>query len=380
MAEEKGTAARGGGIGGDPTEGSPGGAERRSARGGGAPGSGTKTRGVGESAPERAGDGGRIGVLLHREVFALSAALLWGVNYPMVKLVLRDLPEGQFLTIRFVLTAVLLGLHLLRSGEGFRVGRDERGRVLLLGLLGVGAYNVAWTCGIHRTTAGDAALLIAASPIFAGLLGAGSRGERLSVSGWLGTGLGLLGVYALFLGKGPAGGSRTLIGNGLVLAGSVLFALYAVLAKPLLVQHSPMKLTALAMIGGLPVLIPFGLWECPLPAWRPLGAETALRMGYVILLGTVAAYVLWYRGVERVGAVGTVIALYAVPLVSLLAGVPLLGEAIRPTQAIGGALVLAGLILAKWPRRGPLGAPGPQSSSGGSSPEGREALRRSAST
>jgi len=56
-----------------------------------------------------------------------------------VKLVLRDLPEGQFLTIRFVLTAVLLGLHLLRSGEGFRVGRDERGRVLLLGLLGVGA-------------------------------------------------------------------------------------------------------------------------------------------------------------------------------------------------------------------------------------------------
>ncbi len=107
--------------------------------------------------------------MLQDNKFAVMAALLWGINYPLVKFVLRSVPETDFLIIRFSAAAFLFTGYLLFSGQNFRVAREHLGRLLLLGFLGVGVYNIIWTLGIHRTTAANAAILISASPIFTGI-------------------------------------------------------------------------------------------------------------------------------------------------------------------------------------------------------------------
>ncbi|MGD0154369.1 MAG: EamA family transporter [Thermacetogeniaceae bacterium] len=284
------------------------------------------------------------------ELFAIVAAILWGLNYQVVKTILCSVPEGQFLVIRFVSTVIILALLLLAMGEGFAVGREDRLRIMALGLLGVGVYNIFWTYGVHRTTASNAALLISTSPIFAGIYGAIIGEERLGPQQWAGIIISFLGIFVINYwtpGSRFSFGSETFDGNLLVLLGAILFALYAIIAKPILQRYSPMKLTTLAMAWGLPILVPFGLLQPP--AWNLAGITPAiwLDFGYVVLLGTVVAFACWYQGIRETTPVKTVIFLYLTPVVSMASGVIWFGEKVGMGQIAGAALVLLGLLAFK---------------------------------
>lgn len=284
------------------------------------------------------------------ELFAIAAAVIWGLNYQVVKAILRSVPEGQFLVIRFVSTAIILALLLLAMDEGFAAGRGDRLRIVVLGLLGVGVYNIFWTCGVHRTTASSAALLISTSPIFAGIYGAIIGEERLGVQKWAGIILSFLGIFVINCwtsGSRFSFTSEMFDGNLLVLLGAILFALYAIVAKPLLKRYSPMKLTTLAMAWGLPVLLPFGWLQ---PAALPLASITPviwLGFGYVVLLGTVVAFAFWYQGIKETTPVKTVVYLYLTPVVSLVSGWLWFNEGVGAGQIAGAVLVLLGLLAFK---------------------------------
>ncbi len=281
------------------------------------------------------------------ELFAIVAAILWGLNYQLVKMILSSVPDGQFLLIRFVSTVIILAVLLAVMGEGFTAGREDRLRIVLLGLLGVGVYNIFWTYGVHRTTASNAALLISTSPIFAGIYGAIIGEEQLGLQKWAGIVLSFLGIFVVNYwtsGSRFSFTSEMFDGNLLVLLGAILFALYAIVAKPLLKRYSPMKLTTLAMAWGLPVLVPFGWLQ---PAALPLASITPviwLGFGYVVLLGTVVAFAFWYQGIKETTPVKTVVYLYLTPVVSLVAGWLWFGEGGGVGQIAGAALVLLGLL------------------------------------
>lgn len=284
------------------------------------------------------------------ELFAIVAAILWGLNYQVVKMILRSVPEGQFLVIRFVSTVIILAVLLSVMGEGFAAGREDRLRIMALGLLGVGVYNIFWTYGVHRTTASNAALLISTSPIFVGLYGAIVGDERLGRQQWAGIILSFLGIFVITYstpGSRFSLGSETFDGNLLVLLGAILFALYAIIAKPILQRCTPMKLTTLAMAWGLPLLVPFGLLQSQGRTLAGITPATWLDFGYVVLLGTVVAFACWYQGIKETTPVKTVLFLYLTPVVSMISGVIWFGEGVAMGQIAGAALVLLGLLAFK---------------------------------
>jgi drug/metabolite transporter (DMT)-like permease len=284
------------------------------------------------------------------QIFAISAALLWGFNYPIVKLVLRSVPENRFLLIRFSIGALLLCLVLALSGENLRVQRAHLLRFLFLGLLGVGVYNVIWTAGIHRTSAANAALLISTAPIFTGIYTTLRREEALRRGRVLGILTAFSGIALITLWKPGARLSlegTAMAGNLLALGGAVLFSFYAVVARPLLRVYSPAKVTTIAMIAGLPVLIPYGLAGASVPQTASFTWVTGLEFAFVILCGTVIAYVCWYGGVQQLGPTRTVVFHYLVSVVSLVVGSLVLGEGITGWQIVGAGLVLVGLMLSQ---------------------------------
>lgn len=287
--------------------------------------------------------------MLRNEWPAITAALLWGVNYPMVKAVLGEIPENSFLIIRFTVSVALFFLLLLLRGESLKVAKEHGPQLLMLGVLGVGVYNLVWTYGIHETTAANAALLISASPIFTGLYSMIRGDETFGRYHLCGTGLAFAGITAIIAGTPGASFSLAaegMVGNLLVLAGSVLFAVYAILAKPLLTHYSALKLTTLAMLAGLPVIVGFCLVQGP-PLSAVYSSSAWAGLGYIIVMGTVAAFVLWYRGIGRSGPFRTVIFHYIVPVVSMVAGEAFLGEPVTLTMVLGGCLVLVGLMTVK---------------------------------
>jgi len=283
------------------------------------------------------------------DYYSVAAALLWGINYVAVKSVLKELPENVFMLTRFVTATGLLFLYLAATGESLKIFREDLARVLLLGVLGVGLYNIIWTVGIHKTTASNAALIISSSPFFAQLYSQIIIGQRISVKQWAFTVLAFFGIF-LMVGKAPGANlsfhSQYFVGNMLLLAGALVFALYTTCAKPLLERYSPVKLNALSMALGLIVLIPYCISTGPLTI-DSISWTVYARMLYIIVFGTAAAYVCWYAGVQKTGPVKVILFHYIVPVSSMVLGALFLKEPIGLAQILGGVLVLGGVIAAK---------------------------------
>jgi drug/metabolite transporter (DMT)-like permease len=138
--------------------------------------------------------------------------------------------------------------------------------------------------------------------------------------------------------------SDVFVGNMLMLAGALLFSLYALLAKPLLCYYSPAKLTTLAMLCGLPVILAYALLQeadlsasYPAPIWGGLF--------YIIVMGTIVAFIFWYKGVQCSSPFQTVVFHFIVPVMSMLMGALFLDEALNSAMLLGAVLVFAGLLV-----------------------------------
>lgn len=284
------------------------------------------------------------------EVCAVTAAVLWGINYPVTKWVLGVVPEGEFLAVRFSLGVLLFVAIARLHGENLSMPRRDWGKTAILGLLCVGLYHILWTLGIHRTSSSTSALIISSSPILTGVICSFLGMERMTPRRWLGLVIGFLGVLLIMRSNSPKlqGQEDLLTGNILTSLSAVLFALYAVIAKPLLREHSPFKVTAVAMLGGLPLILPFSLFTSPLHSWVLPPPEILLGGSYVILMGTVLAYFLWYCGVQKIGPVQTVLFHFVTPCVSLVVAPILLGDSSSPAKLLGALVVFFSVILSRW--------------------------------
>jgi drug/metabolite transporter (DMT)-like permease len=69
---------------------------------------------------------------------------------------------------------------------------------------------------------------------------------------------------------------------------------------------------------------------------------------YIIVFGTIIAFIFWYKGVQQTSPFKTVIFHYIVPVVSMITGSVFLGEAINYERVLGGIMVFAGLLAVKW--------------------------------
>ena len=150
----------------------------------------------------------------------------------------------------------------------------ELGRLALVGFVSLTVYFSFENTGIARTSASEAAILIATIPIFVALLGVFSRGERAGARQWAGILLSFAGIVALVLAAGSAGGG-SLAGNLLVLAASLSAAVYSILARRLLVSRSALFVTTLQNLFGALFMAPLALVEALVVGVRRPTAEAA---------------------------------------------------------------------------------------------------------
>jgi drug/metabolite transporter (DMT)-like permease len=213
------------------------------------------------------------------EVSLLLAVLFLGTNPVAVKVAVAELPPLPFVAMRFTLAGLLLlALVALLEPRDGRPGRRDLLPLAGVGLVGVGANNVAFTLGVSMTTASETALIYAAVPIWGILLGLALRLERPTPWGILGVGLAFLGVAVVIY--GGLTGSTSLLGNILVVVATVCWGSYAVLSLPLLRRYSPLVVASYTMLFGAswtpggprPAVRPGRPWPTPPSWWRPSGS------------------------------------------------------------------------------------------------------------
>ena len=282
-------------------------------------------------------------------VLALVAAtFLWGTSPLTTKLALAHVPP---LTLAFARVAVgYLALRVLLGRSG---AAPARGRLpLLLGVTGFAGFILLRNVGLRLAPAGDASLIEGgATPALAMLLAAALLGERPTTRYLAGLLASLLGVAVAVLPGQTGALGVSLLGDGLLLVGTLCFAAYTVLGRRACVAGGSLAVVAGAMRYGLVVLAPITVGELAvtgLPALAPRDALLLLHLG-VGCSG--AAYALWGYGLSKLEA-GQAAVFNNLELVfGLLAATAFLGEAVAPGQLAGAGLVLAGVWLATTPRR-----------------------------
>ncbi len=297
---------------------------------------------------------------LHRrpEFLLLLTVVVWGLNFPIIKVALGPMPPFVVNALRFVASAAVLGA--MHAAEARREGRSfwaplrrYPARIVGLGLLGYVGYQLCFIVGVDRTTAGSAALIIASAPVWTAL-GARALGvERLPLGAWAGLVVGFAGTVLVVFGSADRVdlSSDTFVGNALMLGAAVAWAAYTVLSRPLMDRG--VGATGLAFFGllvALPLLWGLGWWAWPEADWAAVGWKEWGAILFSGGLSTGAAYSWWNVAVKAVGPSPTAIWSNLVPVVALASGVVILGEAVTAAQLGGGALILGGLVVMRRSR------------------------------
>jgi drug/metabolite transporter, DME family len=282
----------------------------------------------------------------------LSAALLFGTTGTAQALG-PSMPPVVVGASRIVFGAALLLVFALLARR-LKVGASPA--LVLLSGASVAVYQATFFVAIADTgVAVGTVVAIGSAPAFAGLLARAFTGERLDWRWGGATGLACLGVCLLVLGGG-AGGEVSAPGVALALVSGAGYAGYAVAGKHMLDSGGTPEgvMAAVFAVGGV-LLLPVLVFGPSGGLATPAGAALVL---YLAAVPTAVAYILFARGLERIGASETATLTLAEPVTAALLGVVVLGERPGAAAAAGAALVLAGLGLlalrAASPARGLL--------------------------
>lgn len=292
----------------------------------------------------------------------LALVAVWGVNFSVVKGALGRLDPLAFNALRYALAAGVLWAMVGRLPRR-RLAPADRLPLLGVTLLGHAAYQVCFILGIDRTLAGNASLLLSTSPVWTVLLAAALERAWPARTVAMGATATVLGVFLVVFGRGgPIGlDRRTLVGDGLILLGAVLWASYTVATSRLVRTYGSLRVTAWTLWLGTPILVAVGLPALVGTRWSGVGIEAWGGVAYAGALAIGVAYVLWNRGIQRIGHVRTAVYLNLVPVAALVVAWVALGEVPTGPQFLGAGTILGGVTLARLGRRRERQAPGPSS-------------------
>lgn len=282
----------------------------------------------------------------------LFTVLVWGLNFPILKGALSAMHPHVINGLRFLISAVVLGILYVAQGQirtngPVKTFREHGVAIVLLSLSGFLAYQLFFIIGINRTTAGNAALIMAGAPLWTAIAGRFSGLERLYPRSWAGLLIILIGTIVIVIGGSQAVSltGSTLLGNGLMLFASMLWGGYTAYSKPVLRTLPATTLTFYAVVLALPVLLVLGLVHADEVEWSQVPVGVWLAILFSGGLSTGLVFIFWSIGVRNVGASHTAVYGNLVPIVAVAMSYVLLGETIRWVQVVGGGLIVGGLIL-----------------------------------
>jgi len=274
-------------------------------------------------------------------------AAIWGVNFSVVKAGLQALTPLSFTAVRMVLAALVL-FGIARFARDAWPSRRDTGRLLLLGLLGNGCYQLLFISGLARTRAGVAALIVAAGPAWIAIISRLLGRERVSRLGWAGIGLQLLGVSCV-VGSTQTfeGGESGLLGALLISLGSIAWALYSILLQPYTLRSNGLHLSAITLASGAAMMALVGMPDLVRLDWRAVSLTGWMSVAYAAFLAMVVAYLLFYRGVRVLGPTKTSMYGNLQPIVAIAVAWVMLHEAPTPWQLLGAGFIMAGLLVSR---------------------------------
>ena len=273
-------------------------------------------------------------------VLLAALSLFWGLNWPVMKVVLGEIPVLPFRALCLIGSGPLLLAIAALRGDTLALKRHEIGPLVLAALLNVTLWHLFSAYGVSLMAAGRASIIAYTMPAWAMLLSALFLGEPFGARGVAALVLGMGGVGALLL-PDLAHIAAAPLGAVAMLSAAVSWAAGTVVMKRFRWGCSVAALTGWqTTLGGLPIIVA-AIVVGPFPGLEHADAAGLAALAYVILMGMVFSQWAWFSVLGRLPVAVASIGSLAVPMIGVLSSALLLHEAVGPTELAALLLVVA---------------------------------------
>ena len=278
----------------------------------------------------------------------LTVSVLWGVAWPVGRLLATDLLEHPF-TVMFLRYsfAVPILFAWMWAKEGNVVPKvEDRKALIIMAFTSVFLYQIGYMYGMQKTAASDASLVIGFNPIFVAILSVFALSHKLTRESISGIILSFAGILVIFLVSPnvdiPL--EDRLVGNSLIMFGAFVYAIYVVIVRQYVLnsgQLSSLSLITWVSFVGWFFFIPFVLAEEP---WnRSWSNDEWLLIGYLGILSTALSYVFFAIGIEVIGANRASSFVNVVPVFGILSSWLWINEELGWIQLVSFGLIFFGV-------------------------------------
>lgn len=297
---------------------------------------------------------------------------IWGGAFLFTKVAVK---EGEFtpytvVAVRLAVAAAVLAVPVFLTGEWRRV-RAKWGTLLVLGVLNcsIPFTLFAWAMQprpaadgtLQSLSAGDGSVLNATTPLFAAVLGFAFLREKVSLRQGVGLAVGFAGVVTMVWKKLSINADvdkPSSSGDGWAvlacLAAAFLYGVASHIINRRLKGVPSVAVSAASLFFAALVMLPLAAFN--LPAAVPSGQAwlAAVALGVVC---TAIAFLMYFRLLANIGPTRAITVVYAIPAFGILWGCMFLGESFSPFTVVGGAVIVAGVVMVKWPEKKKVAEP-----------------------
>lgn len=281
-------------------------------------------------------------------VLLASIVVVWGANWPLLKMALDHCPPLWFAVLRLLLGLASLVAVLAPLGRLKMPARQDWPLVLSVGLLQMAAFGALINMGLMFVPAGRSSILAYTTPLWVAPGAVLVLGERLDKARLAGLGLGLAGIAVLFNPLGFVWSDRgALLGNALLLTAALAWAAAILHVRRHRWTGSPLDLAPWQMLVALPPLAALA-WAMEGPPWADGSTAFLWLAAYNGPLATAFAFWAATTVTRMLPAITVSLAFLCVPVAGLLFSAWWLGEPLTATNLAGLGLICAGVAAVGW--------------------------------
>jgi drug/metabolite transporter (DMT)-like permease len=273
--------------------------------------------------------------------------VLWSFAFVAGKVGVTDCPPLIFLAVRFLLAGVIvLGITALR-GDAWDLSRRDVLSFIVIGIANNALYLGLGYIGLRTISAGLNALIVSTNPVFTAVLAAMLLGEPMTWRKVAGLALGIAGVamivaHRISIGSdSPVGVLFSLGALASIVAGTVLY-------KQLAPKGNLWIGNGIQNLAGGIAVTPFAFVFSNVGDIVP-SARLFAALAFLVLLGSIVAYMLWFRLLNELGASGASAYHFLMPPLGMLFGWMVLGEHVAARDLLGIVPVAIGIFLVTRP-------------------------------
>lgn len=279
---------------------------------------------------------------------AIGATTIYGLNHTIAKEVMPHYVQPLGFIILRVLGAAILFWLASFFGPKEKIHKRDYLRMGLCALLGMGFNMLVFFKGLSLSTPINSAVLITTTPIIVLILSAIVIKEKIRGRKIIGIGIGLVGALGLILfgSELRQDAPNIPLGNFLILANSVFYGSYLIVAKTLIAKYHPFTFMKWLFTLGILICLPFGYQEFTEIAWTTLPTEALWRIAFVIVGTTFCTYLFNIFALTQLKASTLSAFVYVQPLVGIAYAIGTGQDRLTTVKIVAACFVLLGVYLA----------------------------------